>query len=42
MIKPKMLTSIRGSGQVAAMCLQIKDAGGHLLPVEGAIFIVIT
>ena len=42
MINPKMVAAMNGAGLVAAASLQIKDAGGHILPVDGAIFIVIT
>ena len=42
MINPKMVDAMNGAGLVAAASLQIKDAGGHNLPVDGAIFIVIT
>ena len=37
-----MVAAIGGSSLVAAASLQIKDARDHLLPVDGAIFIVIT
>ena len=42
MINPKMVDAMNGAGLVAAASLQIKDAGEHILPVDGAIFIVIT
>ena len=42
MIPQNMVTAIRGSGLVVVASLQIKDAGGLLLPVDGAIFVVIT
>ena len=42
MINPTMVAAMGGSGIVLAASLQIKDAGGHSLPVDGAIFIVIT
>ena len=42
MIPPAMVAAMGGSGLVAAASLQIKDAGGHILPVDGAIFVVIT
>ena len=42
MINPKMVAAMNGAGLVAAASLQIKDAGGHILPVDGAVFIVIT
>ena len=37
-----MVAAMVGLSLVAAASLQIKDAGDHLLPVDGAIFIVIT
>ena len=42
LISPQMVAAMGGSSLVAAASLQIKDAGDHLLPVDGAIFIVIT
>ena len=42
MINPKMVAAMNGAGLVAAASLQIKDAGGHILPVDGAIIVVIT
>ena len=42
MIPPNMVEAMRGSGLVVAANLQITDAGGHALPVEGAIFVVIS
>ena len=42
MLNSKMVAAMNGAGLVAAASLQIKDAGGHNLPVDGAIFIVIT
>ena len=42
MIPPAMVAAMGGSGLVVAASLQIKDAGGHILPVQGALFVVIT
>ena len=42
MIPPNMVEAMGGSGRVLAANLQITDAGGHALPVEGAMFVVIT
>ena len=42
MIPPNMVNAMGGSGLVVVDSLQIKDAGGHMLPVDGAIFVVIT
>ena len=42
MISPQMVSAMGGSGLITAASLQIKDAGNHILPTEGAIFIVIT
>ena len=42
MIPPNMVNAMGGSGLVVAASLQIKNAGGHMLPVDGAIFLVIT
>ena len=41
MIPPNMVEAMGGTGLVVAANLQIKDAGGHTLPVDGAIFVVI-
>ena len=37
-----MVAAMGGSGFITAASLQIKDAGNHILPTKGAIFIVIT
>ena len=42
LISPQMVAAMGGSGLIAAASLQIKDAGNHILPTEGAICIVIT
>ena len=44
MIPPNMVEAMGGSGLVVAANLQITDAGGtgHALPVEGAMFVVIS
>ena len=42
MITPCMVTAMGGDSLVVPATLQITDAGGHLLPVSGAIFISIT
>ena len=42
LISPQMVSAMGGSGLITAASLQIKDAGNHILPTEGAIFIVIT
>ena len=42
LISPQMVAAMGGSSLVAAASLQIKDAGDHLLPGDGAVFLVIT
>ena len=42
MIPPNMVNAMGGSGLVVAASLQIKVAGGNMLPVDRAIFVVIT
>ena len=38
MIPPKMVTAMWRSGLVVAASMQIKDAGGHILPLDGAFY----
>ena len=42
MVPPAMVEAMGGTGLVVAANLQITDTGGHALPVEGAIFVVIS
>ena len=42
MIPPNMVEAMGGNSLVFWATLQITDAGGHKLPVDGAIFITIT
>ena len=42
MVSPAMVEAMGGTGLVVTAHLQITDAGGHALPVEGAIFVVIS
>ena len=42
MIPPSMVSAMGGDSLVVPATLQITDAGGHALPVSGAIFISIT
>ena len=42
MVSPAMVEAMGGTGLVVAAHLQITDAGGHALPVEGEIFVVIS
>ena len=41
MIPPNMVEVMGRIVMVVAANFQIKDAGGHLMPVNGAIFVVI-
>ena len=41
MINPKMVAALGGSRLVAAASLQINDTGGHIRPLDRAIFVVI-
>ena len=42
MVPPAMVEAMGGTGLVVAANLQITDAGDYALPVEGAIFVVIS
>ena len=42
MIPPSMVSAMGGNNLMAPATLHITDAGGHTLPVGGAIFISIT
>ena len=42
LLNPAMVTAIGGENLVTPASLLIKDAGGHLMKTEGALFKVIT
>ena len=42
LINPAMVAAMGGANLVTTASLLIKDAGGHLMNTEGAVFIVIS